>query len=366
MELNTPYLDIPTENTRFDINVLNDEHGIVKDKELNLELGIRIIPSKKLILIMLKNQISILYMFDNVSKTIVPLTEEDKITYDQQIKEINKLIEINSNISILYYKYTNLASFKLYINVDYLEAQKELEHISNKLKKICGDLTLKLDRMYNMEGKLSVFSSRINDLVICLYYKNNCIASVIFESDAEGFITIDSKTHQNKYNKLLIAIAILVSKYIKINNIEVTSIKSYAIDPIEAYLLLTYFNAKIDRTIKAEAVQTPESIISEQDEKNKSITMDKINEYIDIYRGLELNIDINDEETIRLTNDVYTELLESDKHIKCPTDVKNSILKTPQQPNKGGRRGRRTKGRRTTKKEQQKRRIRKTKRIIRK
>ena len=84
------------------------------------------------------------------------------------------------------------------------------------------------------------------NLILCLYYNENCISSIILIYKDEDTIGIDSNTYNNyqgnKYNTLLRAIVVILSSYIICNSKNISKISSNAINPISAWLLISNFD----------------------------------------------------------------------------------------------------------------------------
>jgi hypothetical protein len=225
-------------------------------------------------------------------------------------------------LSIKIYSYINVVNFKKYVDIEYVESQRYLDTLNRELHKICPELSLKLDKMYKMPGELNVFANMLNmlnELVLCLYYEGTCISSIQIKAISTGLIHIDSKTssfyERNKYNKFLRAVSILISQYLTINRRPIIKMVSLAINPVSAFLLLKYFNASIDRD------DVEELDITEQQETDKTITMEQLKQYIDSFHGIILNIIISDPVTIDCAQSVFDDLLQTDKHIKCPPEI---------------------------------------------
>lgn len=136
------------------------------------------------------------------------------------------------------------------INLD--DAQNVIHKLNRKLIARCPHLYLVLDYMYNMSGSVLSYNNNPNTLLLCLCMKgiNKCISSVELIVK-NGVITVNSKTvpehSSKKYNKLLRGYTVLVAKALKC-----TAIRSEAMNPISAWLLINYYNAVIPDTAQNE------------------------------------------------------------------------------------------------------------------
>ena len=90
------------------------------------------------------------------------------------------------------------------------------------------------------------FSNGPYSLVLCLYYGElHCISSITIKIIGEE-LSIDSKTtpgyEARKYNILLRSIIIIISNYL---STDIKYIKSIAITPASAYILMQHFGGKL-------------------------------------------------------------------------------------------------------------------------
>ena len=132
-------------------------------------------------------------------------------------------------------------------NVNLSGISREIERLNIELHKKCKNLNLKLDNYYNLDGEITLYNEIYKDnLVLCLYYNENCISSIILKYKDENTIEIDSITDDayqgNKYNTLLRAIVIMLLSHIKCNSKQITKLYSTAANPISAWLLISNFD----------------------------------------------------------------------------------------------------------------------------
>lgn len=134
--------------------------------------------------------------------------------------------------------------------LDLTKANDLLRTLNHVISKECRDIRLNLDYVYNMKNKVVSFTNTSNYLVLCLYYKEDCISSIeIVEKNQHGLLEINSKTetiHEGKkYNKLLRAVAIMIAGLLVPGASYVSSV---AVNPISAWLLVNSFNGIIQQT----------------------------------------------------------------------------------------------------------------------
>jgi hypothetical protein len=135
------------------------------------------------------------------------------------------------------------------------EAQDTLGDLNNDLRKPCPRLHFKLApyyeyleplQRYGEHGHVCIGCQYYNTLILALCNDERCISSIELVMREGGEILINSKTDEaeegKKYNKLLRAVLSIVAH--KIPGIEY--FKSTAINPVSAWLLLQYSNARIE------------------------------------------------------------------------------------------------------------------------
>lgn len=169
-----------------------------------------------------------------------------------------------------------------------LDAAKEIiKSLNIALIERCPGFRINIDYILNFEDHSLITSFSKNEkpyqLLLCLFYANNCVSSLTIDYENETEILFSSRTNKQyvrrKFNKLLRSIIIIIGK-----SLGADVVSSYAVDPISAFLMLTSFNAvsKYDLGVIVD----------------KTTTFDKIKPIMDaapgkmIYSMVELN-DVN-------------------------------------------------------------------------
>jgi len=267
-------------------------------------------------------------LFKDDTKYFIYLTTADApymnpINMDTYIKPpTKKFIEQNINLpenKQTFFKF-NIKVVKLLKLINLARAQDKIMELNQLLQVKCNNLlSLKLDFFYNMTGEVSNFDTAPSDIILCLYYHDNCIASISlkFKDDT---LTLYSKTHErfegNKFNKLLRAIVIMFGGLITHDSQPFKTIKSYAINPISAWLLISNYNVTFDE----------EFMNYMQD---NSIDMEMIKNYMREGNNITIYVDLDENQA--KAEKIFSELLstsmdekEIKKQIKCPLAKKTS------------------------------------------
>ena len=201
-------------------------------------------------------------------------------------------------------------------NLDVVKAK--IDDLNKILKKKCSNLELQIDNYYNLQGNISVFHP-MDEMVICLYYKGNCISSVILEI-RNDIVTIDSRTDENfqgnKFNKLLRCISVIISATLICNENggAFTTLRSIPANPISAWLLISNFNTiirkdnySIDEDYEKEFMKLKsENTELSDNEINKKLIFDKK------YRFMGIDVPL-DAENVEKAERIFNEL-----DIICP------------------------------------------------
>ena len=142
-------------------------------------------------------------------------------------------------------KSVKLIKTKGYIKIKYAKAVDKLKELNIVLKLKCDNLKLVLNNFYEMEGDF-VYLSTSDNLLLCLYDRDECISSIMLKQTGPTKITIDSQTREDyegrKYNKLLRAVSVIISNLISNDDQVNTTIESMAINPISSWLLINNFD----------------------------------------------------------------------------------------------------------------------------
>ena len=173
-----------------------------------------------------------------------------------------------------YYKHRITSPY--IVNID--RAVLRLQELNTILQTRCPSLELKFDYLLNLPGEIVSSYYFKNYLTLCLYHQGSCVASImcylkVYPPEPPGGIPpipnafeIISETNlsmrDRKFNKLLRAVLIIISNWIRVSNeptieqilddkndyedyVRIEHIISQAINPISAWLLINYYNAEI-------------------------------------------------------------------------------------------------------------------------
>lgn len=178
--------------------------------------------------------------------------------------------------------------------------------LNQHMKTKCKELSLSIDhgyRLMNRISKLHVEGYNLSSIILCLSYKDDCI-STIYYTITKHTLIISSDTNEqyrkNKYNTLLRAISVMITKKFKLKYLI-----SKAINPISVYTLSKYFNVEYDLPFK--------DFLG-----NQPITLKLCQEYLNTEDDqINVYVPITDENVKRATN-LYEKLLEPDSLLLCP------------------------------------------------
>jgi hypothetical protein len=180
------------------------------------------------------------FYFDKENKHVLIGSEKILIKSDKNILNTTNIIK---NINYI----NNAIPCK--IPIDLNKAKEYIDKINEIIKIKCPNLYINLDYIYNMSGYLVQYTLDPNYLLLCLFNKDKgCISSIELLIKIAYFnsYSISSKTNSNfenkKYNKLLRCIIILLMPLLGLDHLN-----SFAINPISAWLLITYYNATIPK-----------------------------------------------------------------------------------------------------------------------
>ena len=207
--------------------------------------------------------------------------------------------------------------------IEIINAQNELINLNSSLQQKCNNLNLKLDYLHNFDDnytKIETFSNGYKYLLLALCNNNinKCISTIeIILNTEKNIITFNSKTDKDyegkKYNKLLRSIIIIISRLL-MTNVEI--IKSDAINPISAWLLLNYFNAVIPTPQEEETNTDFFDFFRNKSINISDINFETLNEFAKNMNNdfeLVLHIPINNK-NIKNAEEKFTQIL---KEIKC-------------------------------------------------
>ena len=188
---------------------------------------------------------------DNITEiNFAKLTRNAMLSWKHEVEFISKrryLAEYN----ILYFNHTECHTIPF--NLD--AAKKRLIELNTSLQQKCSNLSLCIDYVYNHKEDSTLELYKIHeggmladpyDLVLCLYEGKHCISSITIKF-VDAKLIIDSYTYyknkNKKYNILLRCTLILISTLL---SPVITHISSFAINPVSAYILITYLGGTLD------------------------------------------------------------------------------------------------------------------------
>ena len=205
-------------------------------------------------------------------------------------------------------------SFKDYMPpIDLAAAKRVVGKLNVGLIARCPQLYMALDYMYNMSGTVVSYNNNPNTLLLCLCTKDthDCISSVELVVK-NGVITINSKTvpehASKKYNKLLRGYTVLIAKALKCSGI-----RSEAMNPISAWLLINYYNALVPDTAQNDHFYTFAEKRPITKELIKAYKRSLEHDYRHVFE-LGLDINITDPVTIKRAKATIAEVL---KEVVC-------------------------------------------------
>lgn len=172
----------------------------------------------------------------------------------------------------------------------------------------CIDYRISIDYIFQMENNTEINLYQFNDnatstrLLLCIFNSNNaCISSLIIDYyEKIKSVVISSKTkidyEGKKLNKLLRAICIIIANKLFP---EIQYIKSDALNPISAYLMINVFNGRAYKR---------------NGELFNSTSYEEIQRYLDdnSREGIDIMVEINDE-NIENANNVFDEIIKDEK-----------------------------------------------------
>jgi hypothetical protein len=205
--------------------------------------------------------------------------------------------------------------------IDLSIAQHALDEMNAELDRKCPEFELKLAPFYEYNEPMTRYSEVSHVCIGCNYYDRlilalckptpdkKCISTIELIISPTGEVSINSKTDTTeegkKYNKMLRAVLSAVTGKIP----DVSHIKSTAINPISAWLLLKYSNAEIK-----EGDPFKEFV------GDRTITKDIINEYFtNVKKEANLIVPLNAETAAKARAD-FTAMVagtDPDNEIRC-------------------------------------------------
>ena len=244
-----------------------------------------------------------------------------------------------------------------------------INELNELLQKKFPALTMELEAFSVMSARENVSFYEKNttppDLLLCLNITKNgkihCISSISCKIN-EGEMEISSKTHRDyegkKYNLLLRSAMILLAHHIR----PITQIVSRAINPISAFSMVKYFNAKSDDL---------DEYMEENDIEPEEITLVDIQAFFDEKSDLGMDEDLTEEEeaALMMENEDFGNITTLVVHLNQETmdKARETYMNTLERIGSPGGKGGKRKSKRTKRKSRKsKRKSRKSKRKFRK
>jgi hypothetical protein len=190
---------------------------------------------------------SAIILLSKDTRTLTDMEKEKKYEITAQLADLKRVL---GNIEYI----LNIIKYCHY-EIDLMPAKEKITKLNELLMlkhRETNTYSISLDYIYNLnkDTRINVFNDShysINGstLLLCIYYENECIASlVIIYNEQTHTISFDSQTKKEfegrRYNKLLRSLIILLSKTI-FSNAE--TLVSTAQNIVSAYIMIKYFNA---------------------------------------------------------------------------------------------------------------------------
>ena len=329
-------LDNKTEyNTRFETSY-EEPNIVIADMFTNNKYAFNKKPlfNKKQILFIDGERIFI-YNINPISEgnidKIKSYEAENILSKDTILSSIEKE-KLEQNINIFSYSHMNkILKISLLKSVDITGAFGTIDDINENLNKKCKGLSLRLDYLYKMTGEITYLNllghntlyTNLYSVILCLYYNGNCISSIHLvtkeDKDKNNILELNTMTHHNyqnrKFNKLLLAVIIQISRLIKYGANPINKIEAFSINPISAWLLMKNYEVEIDK-----------KYVKYVEEKGEGVNIDNkdiINYYIDKIDGIHIFINLDDtniSKSIANINELLSDEKlpeEASKQIKC-------------------------------------------------
>jgi hypothetical protein len=182
-----------------------------------------------------------------------------------------------------------------------LPALDILTNLNVELKRKCPELEIQVGMMNEMTGTLHVYTQKAKALVVCLYHKDNCVSSIQVTKDFDNEFSVEIRSFTydvynfKKYNTLLRYATVLLCSEILMDNDHITTIHSYAINPISAHLMMTKFNAEISLNGNDEFDHFYKTVYVHTDEPNSKQAVEQFYKKYNYNLGIGFDIHINKE-----------------------------------------------------------------------
>ena len=180
------------------------------------------------------------------------LIENAKTNRGGGFKAFNNQLKELATMGILYFSHEGCTNKRF--NLD--AVNKKLIELNKSLHSRNTNLSLYIDYVYNhkIDSILELYETNIDvwpinpySLVLCLYEYKHCISSITIARYDVDQLSLDSYTHpkyeNKKYNTLLRCTLIIITPLL---SLDIKLIRSDAMNPASAYILITYLGGKLD------------------------------------------------------------------------------------------------------------------------
>jgi len=260
-----------------------------------------------------------LYIFDNSGDLITDAATASDILMvllDTAEKTKYNMCRANNILHDYRFKLIDLCKPKGCFNFNVDRMTNRIANMNERIHEHCKSLSLKFDHLYNLPGEINSFAES-DVLTLCLYYKGDCVSSIQVVYTFPGTVSIDSKTgnsHQKKgYNKFLRAAVIILCDVLNCNENKISSIRSLAINPISAWVLVENF----DVTFK-EYDDLVEELARLKDLHPELTEFQTFEMVFNKYDALIIDVEVNDD-NIKKAKDLFMTMLKTNK-VVCPKE----------------------------------------------
>jgi hypothetical protein len=229
-------------------------------------------------------------------------------------------------------------------------ALQELPIILEDLHSKCDDTKyhLGLTEFKNRDADAVIYDEKNYDIILCLYYNNKCISSVVGRYDpSDKSIEILSKTHEDfenrKFNLYLRTVFIYLMCFVKPT---IRKVFSFSVNPISTYTMYKYYNASnedLDEFVKdnnlTPVIFTPDDAkrFHEYFKKKHTKTIEsaelELEEMLEDASMEEFGWDSREEAIKFIMNETNIEAISLSLSLKKPATIKKFLLSTLSQIN---------------------------------
>lgn len=195
-------------------------------------------------------------IYDVPNNNIYIYDNNDKLISDEsEIIKIKNILATNNNVSnfiVLKKKLIehDISLIKIFdsegcYNANLVCIKDRLHELNQVLQINCPKLHLEMDDFYKMDG-IEINNYNNEDYILCLYMNEKCISKIKLKYIGTDMLEISSSTDEKyegkKYNKLLRIVSVIIAPKLNCNGNLITALKSDAINPISAWLLISNFD----------------------------------------------------------------------------------------------------------------------------